>query len=355
MSAREAIALGVALVLLQFLWPALLTKLLNALGTAVTIALGVAFIACVGVVLVVRSLLRRRAMATVFAEAEVRVDDGVIVVDGKSAIPVRALDEGLIVPDAGGSGASVLLRSSRGSAPELRMSRIEDARALLADLGLSALECPATFSFFFGLRVTVGADGVVIAVPLVGKRRFIPHRRIREVRATSATPADQRIELLLDDGTKCTIETNPLGGSDDAHRALFLRLRDARDAYARAGGTDASALLARGERTMKAWIRSLRSTSNAAVGHYRTASLLPETLWRIALDPSEEEDLRIGAGLALRVGLDDEGKARLKSAAVAAASPRVRVALEAAASEIEDDALEALLVQDDAAKRARRS
>jgi hypothetical protein len=69
-------------------------------------------------------------------------------------------------------------------------------------------------------------------------------------------------------------------------------------------------------------------------------------LWRIALDPAEKPDLRIGASLALRAGLDDEGKSRLRVAAEAAASPRVRVALAAVAEGDDDEILASTLARD---------
>ena len=80
-----------------------------------------------------------------------------------------------------------------------------------------------------------------------------------------------------------------------------------------------------------------------AGGGYRSASVPEDTLWRVALDPSEPAEDRIGAGLALRSKLDDEGRARLRVAAEAAASPEVRIALEGAASEVDDDALAEVL------------
>ncbi len=52
------------------------------------------------------------------------------------------------------------------------------------------------------------------------------------------------------------------------------------------------------------------------------------------------EEMRIGAGLALRGTLDSAGRTRLRVAAEASASPKVRVVLEAAAEEgVDDDRL----------------
>ena len=66
--------------------------------------------------------------------------------------------------------------------------------------------------------------------------------------------------------------------------------------------------------------------------------MLPkERLWRIATNPTETDELRIGASLTLRSSLDEEGRARLRAAAEASVSPRVRVVLETAADDLPDD------------------
>jgi len=59
------------------------------------------------------------------------------------------------------------------------------------------------------------------------------------------------------------------------------------------------ALLARGGRSTEAWVRDLRSLGSGDAA-YRAASLPPETLVRIATDPAETEELRIGAALEPR-------------------------------------------------------
>jgi hypothetical protein len=189
--------------------------------------------------------------------------------------------------------------------------------------------------------VTVGIDGVLVAWPLLGKRRFIRHDQIDDVRWSH-----ERIALVLKDGSRYEIDTNAKKpAARDAHEALVERLRAAREAYASGGAGEPLALLARGGRSREAWVRELRAMSEAAGAHYRAASLPSETLWRIALDASEKEELRIGATLALRAALDDDGRTKLRVAAEAAASPRVRVALAAAADEPDDDAMAAALAR----------
>jgi hypothetical protein len=86
-------------------------------------------------------------------------------------------------------------------------------------------------------------------------------------------------------------------------------------------------------------VKDLALMSDAGGTGYRAQALPRETLWRIALDPGETEELRIGASLTLRKDLDEEGRTRLRSAAEASASPRVRIALAGAADALDDEAL----------------
>jgi hypothetical protein len=121
---------------------------------------------------------------------------------------------------------------------------------------------------------------------------------------------------------------------------------------------DAAALVGCGARTYDAWIEALRELSRD--GHYRAAALPPEELWRVLEDPAAETSARAGAAMALRESLDAEGRARLRVAGAASASPRVRVALDAIASSDADDAelraaLEACASENDAAEARARA
>jgi hypothetical protein len=215
----------------------------------------------------------------------------------RSVIAKEAIVSGFVIPDADGDevcGGRIVLEGRLGRLVDAWLPRIDDARALLRELGLSPLERPMTQSFFFGLRVTVGVDGVLVAWPLLRRSRFVPHELIDDVRWS----ADQ-VRLVLTNGD--VYEINTFGsrpGSVEAHRALVERLLSARAAWRASEGTEhPAAALARGGRTLEAWIRDLRALSELGGSRYRSASLPAETLWRIALDPAEEEELRIGAGL----------------------------------------------------------
>jgi hypothetical protein len=277
----------------------------------------------------------------------VTVKGGNLISRGDKArvlIKKEDIAHGFVLPDQNvlghELGARVIIDGRFTRLMEVWLRSKEEARELLVDLGLSPLERPMTFSFFFGMRVTVGVDGVLVAWPLLRKRRFIRHDQIDDVRWSG-----DRVRLLLKDGKEYTITTNASGrlSSVEPHQALVERLLVARDEWrARAGGEEqpTNALLRSG-RSLEGWVKDLRSLSdNAAAGsQYRNASIPNEVLWRVALDPAEQEELRIGASLALRSSLDAEGKDRLRDAATAAASPRVRVALQAAADEPDDDSV----------------
>lgn len=247
-------------------------------------------------------------------------------------VPRSLVTGGYVVPLAAGVARLVLFAGNE-VVVRATLADVDEARRALDALGLSALERPITLSFRGGLRVTVGVDGVVVAWPLLRKRRFVPHARIDDVLHTT-----ERVTLVLTDGERYEIETNA-GEADarEAHDALVERLLSARTAYRAAERADAVAALARGGRTADAWVRELGALGRGGGDRYRSASVPVEALWRVALDPAASEEHRIGAGLALRGTLDDDGRSRLRVVAGSSASPRVRVALTAAV-DAEDDA-----------------
>jgi hypothetical protein len=60
-------------------------------------------------------------------------------------------------------------------------------------------------------------------------------------------------------------------------------------------------------------------------------------LWRVAEDPALDESARIGAAIALRSNITDGDRERLRVVATSTASPRVRIALDAAVSSPDED------------------
>lgn len=198
------------------------------------------------------------------------------------------------------------------------------------------------FSLLSALRakLVVGVDGIHWRWLLW--KRFFPMSQIVRARADGTT----RIKLELANGKEEVLYTagsKANGGVFQEHRDLVLaRIREAKRAHGELGpGADVAALVARGERTLPEWKKALLSLQENDAG-YRHAAIRPEDLWRVVEDPRAAADARAGAARLLRKGLDDEGKARVRVAAEATASPKLRVALEAALGESDDAADEAL-------------
>ena len=87
-------------------------------------------------------------------------------------------------------------------------------------------------------------------------------------------------------------------------------------------------MVARQGRSVDAWMTGLRGVLSNR--DYRTPSVTAETLWRIAEDPAASPSARAGAATALRGTLDAQGRERILAAAKASASPKLRIAFEAA-------------------------
>jgi hypothetical protein len=79
----------------------------------------------------------------------------------------------------------------------------------------------------------------------------------------------------------------------------------------------------------------------------RTAPIPRERLFRVVEDASLDPTSRAAAAVALGLELDDEGRARLRAAAEAMAAPKLRFAIEKAASPhaAEDSAIKAALAE----------
>ncbi|MBS2011869.1 MAG: hypothetical protein JST00_03185 [Deltaproteobacteria bacterium] len=301
---------------------------------------GFYFLGAAAFIAIVTKSIRRAARASARpADSTLSVEGGSLVVarDGRGRPRRMARDRfrsGVLVPSARGAGGRLELKGDLGAGLEAWVRDLEQGRALLRDLGLSAASRPHVFSFFFGLRITVGVDGIVVAWPLLRRRRFVPYARIRDVRSTSDT-----VVFELVDGKTYEVETSTAKGgiASDEHLALLERIADARDAYAKAERAESLGLLARAGRPTSAWVRELKALSEASGAEYRSASLPTEALVRIAVDPKESEEMRMGAALALRGSPDTAARAQLREAAEASASPRVRVALSVASEELDDD------------------
>lgn len=313
---------------------AILLVLFTMPSAALAVALATS---CLWIVLgLSQALARRMARAT---EATIGVEGEVLVLreapDRERAIPLQALRSGRVLGTKGG-GARVVLRSRWGQSLVAHLADRAAARSLLRDLKLSARDRPATFAFFFGLRVTVGADGILMAWPLLRRRRFVPYAKI-----VSTHHSPGAVVFRLSDGGRYEVmtTTSRRAVTLEQHDALVERIEEACTAYRATNDGPPLAALARGGRSALGWVKDLRALSETSGSGYRAASLPSDALWAVALDPTASEELRIGAGLALRGALDDEGRVRLHAAAEASASPKLRVVLEEVAEGAYDERL----------------
>lgn len=181
--------------------------------------------------------------------------------------------------------------------------------------------------------ITVGADGVLTS--WLGLRRFYPFEEFPGV-----MPLDNGVMLVSRSGKSVKIATSPprrrnVQMSTMNRAAVEERIREAQRAFAQHRATNAEALVARSGRTTKDWVNALRAL--AVSDDYREAAVPREALWRIAEDPAADPTARAGAAVALRGRIDEADRARLRVAAESSVSPKLRVALEAAAADGGED------------------
>ncbi|MBX3264312.1 MAG: hypothetical protein KIS78_21615 [Labilithrix sp.] len=348
----------------------------------------------VGIGVVLRYVLGRRNWASKRRERAVRVTPAGVHVDGVLAVPRAGVADGFFQPRAGGGSSVRLVDERRRVVFEAELFD-KEASAFLRVLGLDAasrraefrgaspigsstvmhvvfvvtLFVVASFAFdaltaigvpasplftalamlpvFFAAmapsKIVVGVDGVLLR--WFWRERFIPLSDI-----ASLSVGDLREVLLrLASGETVTIHTtNTRRNLSEHHRqhrdAVYARIVEAVNAHRRnRSSADVALFVARGERSLAAWRSALEAIARGD-GSYREAAVRDEDLWRLVEDPRAAEDARAGAAFLLRRSLDADGKARVRVAAEATASPRLRVALDAAAGE-SDEAVEAALAE----------
>jgi hypothetical protein len=195
-------------------------------------------------------------------------------------------------------------------------------------------------------HVTVGADGVLVR--WLWQRRFF---RIADIASAEvvgprgAAPSTHssifvRLKLRSGEVLDLCVALRKRGVvSEGAHdwarmrgEMIAERIREAIEAHGPGGDAPWSAsALSRGERSVPDWLAWLRDV-RARVATFREGiELARDELWRVVEDPTASAEHRAAAAVALAPDLDDDGKSKLRIAARAAAAPKLRVALEAAA------------------------
>jgi hypothetical protein len=180
----------------------------------------------------------------------------------------------------------------------------------------------------------IGSDGLRLGAFL--RPRFVPFADVVGVARNSAG-----VRIALRDGSVHVFE--------DASGKLEERLRHSLTVFREhERGPRVEALVARSGRRVGEWIAGVRALLAAHGTEYRDASVSPEHLWRVAEDPAADETARVGAAIALRAVVDDAGRTRLQEIASSCVSPRIRVALDKAATAEDDaDLAEALRTYDE--------
>ena len=207
-------------------------------------------------------------------------------------------------------------------------------------LGLAALVAAVLSPFVVRalarIELTVGSDGLDLRSPL--KHVFIPHARIRSI--TQIWPDGHErgsthdgevvswgFEVELDDGSKHRLDTRPerfpagVWKTDHVYASAFGAW-SAWQTGAAPAVPHASALLARGSKSTREWIASLRELASDGASGYRVAALDEHALFAILADAAAPRELRAGAAVA--IGIRQEHAPRLRIAADDVADPVVR-------------------------------
>lgn len=204
-----------------------------------------------------------------------------------------------------------------------------------------------TLLFIVPSTLSVGVDGILLG--WFGRKRFVRHADIERLSTYEDGFGKSRyvgIELLLASGEVLKLPIRQSGWDDGELEIIEERIREARGGTRdRAGAKDTAVLLGREGRSLSDWMTSLRAIGSGANATHRIAPIDPETLWQILEDPRAQPWARGAAAVALRTALDEEGRERMHAAAQATVAPKVRVVLETAAGNIEEEELALALAE----------
>lgn len=211
--------------------------------------------------------------------------------------------------------------------------------------------------YFVNATVHVGADGLLI-VHRLGKR-FVPWAEVESVdpyvRGVAVKTRNEvgkvgKVGEVLEIPTTSRFQLY-YEYEKAAQAAFVTRAREALEAYRRGDLVDAAALLSRRGRPVDEWIRALLDRG----GDFRAAPVPDDRLWQVVESATATPTARAGAAAVLARSTEEQGRARLRIAAEACASPRLRVVLDKAASGAPEDEVHAALaeVEDEAEAEAR--
>jgi len=238
--------------------------------------------------------------------------------------------------------------------PHVRLPGGAEVAAL--PIGLIAIGLGVLFYVNLPGRLQVGADGVLI--DWRGEQRYIGFCDVSEISVYTESSGGKTfigVAFALDSGENVKV---PRGenqfGADAQAAALSRDASEAFRAYQAREMHDNASALERGDRTPEAWLTRLRGLAAGANAGPREAVVTEDRLWRIVEDPSARAGVRAGAAAALAATSDGGARERLRIAASDTAEPRLRVALESAASG-DDEALLSALADVEPEKDAKRA
>jgi len=173
-------------------------------------------------------------------------------------------------------------------------------------------------------EVEVGTDG--ISWKIHGKRSFLALRDVARVSVVEDT-----VIIHLVDGTDRRFDVTRPGYAEG------LRIRIASVLEELGGSRGKHTLFGRAEDSFAAWKERMRTVLDRGPG-FRQQPVDVEDTVRVLEDPSADAEMRIGAALALRELGDPAMATRVRVVADTCVSPKLRVALSAAAEgELEED------------------
>src|SRR5262249_249480 len=148
-----------------------------------------------------------------------------------------------------------------------------------------------------GTRLTVGADGVMLS--RWGRKRFIGYGDIDAVEVRKRTWRSwDGVMLTLRSGEEVQVRMD--GHDDEAiGDTIKERIWEGLELFQEGRAAGSAALLRRGDRTVAAWVASLRAIGAGANADMRTAPLQSDTLFRIVEDAASPADERAAAAVAI--------------------------------------------------------
>ncbi len=192
----------------------------------------------------------------------------------------------------------------------------------------------------------VGTDGILLRTGL--RSVLVPLDDVAHVQTAVAPDESKVLVTRKSDGVTLEIVFASAEGESLCPEAAALRERIAEvQRLHHRGATPADlGLLGRGELAVPAWIAALRELG----GHdetFRKVGLGVDVLLRAVEDVTASPVIRAAAAVALRPHLDAPRRLRVEAVASASATPKLRVALEAAMADDEDAIAESLAALDE--------